>query len=284
MFLDARGAAGRLRGRRVRRSLRLERSRGACHGSGKLPYSCRQTPPASIVVDDGSLSARRSSSRRSPRMRYWSARSVRDGTPSLRSRPAGGVFLPAVRGDGARRRRLCDAGSSVPRSPVRPHRPRPRLRVECDLLAGGQCRPLRRDPLHGRPSLRLPRRVPGDEPVLRGNPEDAGVARSARCVPPDDPRAGRRLRDGRRKARCAISAQRSTRGRELLSSKAFYELNTGRVTSAQRFVQSMSPVEFASIGLFRRSRRRVFSSGRLPRKPPGTDPALPTSGVGDSDW
>ena len=85
--------------------------------------------------------------------------------------------------------------------------------------------------------------------------------------------------------RVAISAQRSTRGRELLSSKAFYELNTGRVTSAQRFVQSMSSVEF-SFNWFYADDRDVafFSSGRLPLRAPGTDPALPTSGVGDSDW
>ena len=85
--------------------------------------------------------------------------------------------------------------------------------------------------------------------------------------------------------RVAISAQRSTRGRELLSSKAFYELNTGRVTSAQRFVQSMSSVEF-SFNWFYSDDRDVafFSSGRLPLRAPGTDPALPTSGVGDSDW
>ena len=86
--------------------------------------------------------------------------------------------------------------------------------------------------------------------------------------------------------RCAISAQRSTRGRELLSSKAFYELNTGRVTSAQRFVQSMSSVEFSfNWFLFRRSRRRVLSPAAVSHwVSPGTDPALPTSGVGDSDW
>ena len=52
-----------------------------------------------------------------------------------------------------------------------------------------------------------------------------------------------------------------------LSSKAFYELNTGRVTSAQRFVQSMSSVEF-SFNWFYSDDRDVafFSSGRLPRQ------------------
>ena len=35
--------------------------------------------------------------------------------------------------------------------------------------------------------------------------------------------------------RVAISLQRSTRGRELLSTKAFYDLNTGKVDSARDF-------------------------------------------------
>src|SRR4029450_3071943 len=45
--------------------------------------------------------------------------------------------------------------------------------------------------------------------------------------------------------RIAISAQRSTRGRELLSLKAFYDLNTGRVDSAKDFLQTMNGVEFS---------------------------------------
>ncbi|MEP7225004.1 MAG: penicillin acylase family protein, partial [Actinomycetota bacterium] len=44
--------------------------------------------------------------------------------------------------------------------------------------------------------------------------------------------------------RVAISAQRSTRGRELLSAKPLYELNTGRVNSARRFLQAMGGMEF----------------------------------------
>ena len=58
------------------------------------------------------------------------------------------------------------------------------------------------------------------------------TTRPAGRVLRDHARAGRGLRDGRGK-RVAISMQRSTRGRELLSTRAFYELNTGRVTSAQ---------------------------------------------------
>jgi acyl-homoserine lactone acylase PvdQ len=86
-------------------------------------------------------------------------------------------------------------------------------------------------------------------------------------------------------ARVAISMQRSTRGRELLSAKAFYELNAGRVTSAQRFLQAMNAVEF-SFNWFYADDRDIafFSSGRLPRRANGIDPALPTLGTGNYDW
>ena len=45
--------------------------------------------------------------------------------------------------------------------------------------------------------------------------------------------------------RVAISLQRSTRGRELLSTPAFYALNTGQVTSAKDFLTTMNGVEFS---------------------------------------
>ena len=85
--------------------------------------------------------------------------------------------------------------------------------------------------------------------------------------------------------RVAISAQRSTRGRELLSARAFYDLNTGRVSSAQSFLKSMGAVEF-SFNWFYVDHRDIayFSSGRLPVRAAGTDPALPTHGAGGYDW
>ncbi|HUG66077.1 MAG TPA: penicillin acylase family protein [Gaiellaceae bacterium] len=85
--------------------------------------------------------------------------------------------------------------------------------------------------------------------------------------------------------RVAISMQRSTRGRELLSTKAFYDLNTGRVTSARSFLQTMNGVEFSFNWFYADDRDiALFSSGRLPIRAPGTDPALPTLGTGDFDW
>ncbi len=85
--------------------------------------------------------------------------------------------------------------------------------------------------------------------------------------------------------RVAISVQRSTRGRELLSTKAFYDLNTGRVTSAKDFVSTMNGVEFSFNWFYADDRDiAMFSSGRLPVRAPGTDPALPTNGTGEHDW
>ena len=85
--------------------------------------------------------------------------------------------------------------------------------------------------------------------------------------------------------RVAISVQRSTRGRELLSTKAFYDLNTARVTSAKDFLSTMNGVEFSFNWFYADDRDiALFSSGRLPIRSPGTDPALPTIGNGDYDW
>ena len=86
-------------------------------------------------------------------------------------------------------------------------------------------------------------------------------------------------------AKVAISVQRSTRGREILSFRPFYELDTGAVTSARSFLESMSGVEFAFNWFYADDRDiAFFSSGRLPVRAPGTDPALPTLGTGDYDW
>jgi acyl-homoserine lactone acylase PvdQ len=85
--------------------------------------------------------------------------------------------------------------------------------------------------------------------------------------------------------RVAVSQQRSTRGRELLSTKAFYDLNTGRVDSAKDFLTTMNGVEFSFNWFYADDRDiALFSSGRLPQRAPGTDPALPTVGSGDFDW
>ena len=85
--------------------------------------------------------------------------------------------------------------------------------------------------------------------------------------------------------RVAISEQRSTRGRELLSTPPFYALDTAQVRSAQDFVRTMNGVEFSFNWFYADDRDiAMFSSGRLPVRAPGTDPALPTIGTGEYDW
>ena len=85
--------------------------------------------------------------------------------------------------------------------------------------------------------------------------------------------------------RVAIALQRSTRGRELLSAQAFYQLDTNQVTSAKSFLKTMSAVEFSFNWFYADSKDiALFSSGRLPLRAPGTDPALPTVGTGEYDW
>ena len=85
--------------------------------------------------------------------------------------------------------------------------------------------------------------------------------------------------------RVAIALQRSTRGRELVSARAFYELATNTVTSAKSFLKTMSSVEFSFNWFYADSRDiALFSSGRLPLRAPGTDSALPTVGTGEYDW
>jgi acyl-homoserine lactone acylase PvdQ len=82
-----------------------------------------------------------------------------------------------------------------------------------------------------------------------------------------------------------ISAMRSTRGRELLSAQSFYDLDIGKVTSAKTFVAAMSHMEF-SFNWFYADDKDIayYSSGRLPVRAPGTDPALPTIGSGQFEW
>jgi len=83
----------------------------------------------------------------------------------------------------------------------------------------------------------------------------------------------------------AISTKRSTHGRELVSARAFEDLDKGRVHSAKQFVQVMNQVEFAFNWTYADNRDiAYFSSGRLPIRPAGVDLGLPTNGDGDYEW
>lgn len=85
--------------------------------------------------------------------------------------------------------------------------------------------------------------------------------------------------------RVAISLSRSTRGREILSARAFLALNRNEVTSARSFQTTMSGIEFSFNWFYADSKDiAMFSSGRLPVRAAGTDSALPTVGTGDYEW
>jgi acyl-homoserine lactone acylase PvdQ len=85
--------------------------------------------------------------------------------------------------------------------------------------------------------------------------------------------------------RVALSLQRSTRGREVLSGLPLYGLNTGRVRSATQFVKAMVGLE-GMFNFFYADDRDIahVTAGRLPLRAAGTDPALPTIGTGEYDW
>ena len=85
--------------------------------------------------------------------------------------------------------------------------------------------------------------------------------------------------------RVALSLQRSTRGREVLSAIPLYAMDTGAVESAQSFVKTVRGVE-AMFNLHYADDRDIahYTAGRLPLRAPGTDPALPTVGTGEYEW
>ena len=85
--------------------------------------------------------------------------------------------------------------------------------------------------------------------------------------------------------RVALAQQRSTRGREALSARALFALNTGAVTSAAGFTKAVTQVE-AMFNFFYADDRDIahVTAGRVPIRAPGTDPSLPTVGTGAYDW
>ena len=85
--------------------------------------------------------------------------------------------------------------------------------------------------------------------------------------------------------RVAITRKRSTRGRELLSTLFFYDLNTNAVRSAPDFLKSAAQEELTFNWLYADNRDIAqFTSGRLPRRPSTVDPGLPTKGTGGFEW
>ncbi|HYZ78359.1 MAG TPA: penicillin acylase family protein [Gaiellaceae bacterium] len=86
-------------------------------------------------------------------------------------------------------------------------------------------------------------------------------------------------------ARVAISQQRSTRGREILSGIGFEELNTNRVGSVRTFLRAMSKVELTFNWFYADDRDiAMFSSGRIPIEAPEQLMGLPVPGTGEYEW
>ena len=84
--------------------------------------------------------------------------------------------------------------------------------------------------------------------------------------------------------RVAVSSKRSTRGREMVSSIGFADLNSA-VHSARSFIDAASKIEL-SFNWFYGDKDNValFSSGRVPIRDHDVNMGLPTDGSGWSEW
>lgn len=83
----------------------------------------------------------------------------------------------------------------------------------------------------------------------------------------------------------ALSQKRATRGREAVSLIPFKEMNENVPTSAKGFIEVMSKNELAFNWHYADSKSiAIFSSARLPVRPAGVDPQLPTVGTGEFEW
>jgi acyl-homoserine lactone acylase PvdQ len=120
---------------------------------------------------------------------------------------------------------------------------------------------------------------------------DAGVLRGATGDPDrrlvfrttvHGPVIGYATVDGRR---VAISRKRSTRGRELLSGLAWKDLNENVPRNARQFLRSAAKLEMSFNWYYADDRDiATYSTGRLPVRPRGVEPGLPTWGTGDFEW
>jgi acyl-homoserine lactone acylase PvdQ len=83
----------------------------------------------------------------------------------------------------------------------------------------------------------------------------------------------------------AVANDRSTRGREFVSSQAIAAFNRNEVHSARDFLRVASKLEY-TFNLFYADNRDIawYHACLCPNRAPGTNPGLPTLGTGKYDW
>ncbi len=83
----------------------------------------------------------------------------------------------------------------------------------------------------------------------------------------------------------AISSKRSSYGKDVLDQLLFRRLSTGRVNSPSSFFRAaaLTPQTFNSFYIDNQH-IAMYTSGRLPIRPPAVDPGLPTLGTGAYEW
>jgi len=88
--------------------------------------------------------------------------------------------------------------------------------------------------------------------------------------------------DGRK---VAISSKRSSYGKDVLDQLFFRRLSDGQVHDPQSFFNAaaLTPQTFNSFYIDSKHVAE-YTSGRLPIRPPGVDPGLPTLGTGKFEW
>ena len=86
--------------------------------------------------------------------------------------------------------------------------------------------------------------------------------------------------------RVAVSESRSTRGREILSTRFMHDLNASKkVTSSKGFLKVANQLEHTFNVFFADEKDiAMFSTCRCPRRAEGTHPALPIRGDGAYEW
>ena len=158
--------------------------------------------------------------------------------------------------------------------------------MERDIVRHGHHRPVRRDALwRQRHEVRVQGRLPRHDGLqCRHAWPGRRAARAGGRLQGDRPRPGDRATPRSTAERVAVSSDRSTRGREMVSSLGFEDFNTD-VDSPSTFIDAASKIEL-SFNWFYADKDNIafFSSGRVPVRDGGVNMGLPTDGTGKHEW